>query len=371
MKSFFECEISRDCNKVAGVLGHLPHFHDDLSWVGYGRTDQLTCTLVIPKLARSLAMNIKCPACSHVLSIPDTAAGEVVSCPCGSQLRAPGKPVAAAPGAHPAMPEPGQRTARAAAAGRPAGGFDTNPFGPLTDPDLQPAQSAGGGKLLQPYAPPSSAGGFVADGSAGLRMVGAGLLVQGWAIAGILMVVAMMVVFAMTAIGAGVLVGGLLLLVVIIPAAIAMFVGEFMCLAAPVESGAKGLIVATVFCSILWIGSGIADGVLGEHIAIAIIGGLTGLGRIVLFLLFLRAIALHAGFHHHATRALTILIGMPTCLVLLIGAGFVLPLAAGAGAGAGVAGILGLLVLGCGLAALCFGVMYVFLLFRLGSGFRR
>lgn len=37
-------------------------------------------------------MKIKCPACSTTLEIPAAAAGKVVKCPCGQQLKAPAAP---------------------------------------------------------------------------------------------------------------------------------------------------------------------------------------------------------------------------------------------------------------------------------------
>jgi uncharacterized RDD family membrane protein YckC len=97
-------------------------------------------------------MKIKCPACSKVLTIPDTAAGKVVKCPCGKQLRAPG----------------GSATA---AAKRPAAAqFDAGFFDELTDTDLQPVKAVAkpgraevrdhstGAKLLNQYSPGASGG---------------------------------------------------------------------------------------------------------------------------------------------------------------------------------------------------------------------
>lgn len=114
-------------------------------------------------------MKIKCPACSKVLSIPDTAAGKVVKCPCGKQLRAP------AGNASPATAKaPGPATGSAAtrpAGNRPAASqFDPGFFDELTDTDLEPVKAVSkpgraevrdhstGAKLLNQYSPGASGG---------------------------------------------------------------------------------------------------------------------------------------------------------------------------------------------------------------------
>ncbi|MCG8652104.1 MAG: zinc-ribbon domain-containing protein, partial [Pirellulales bacterium] len=114
-------------------------------------------------------MKIKCPACAKVLNIPDSAAGKVVKCPCGKQLRA---PAAAAPtqAAGSSRPQPAAQrpSAQRPVAQRPAApspGVDPGIFDELTDNDLQPvtavaqpgraeptAPSSTGGRLLQQYA---------------------------------------------------------------------------------------------------------------------------------------------------------------------------------------------------------------------------
>lgn len=101
-------------------------------------------------------MKIKCPSCSKVLGIPESAAGKVVKCPCGKQLKAPGgagkapsaqltpqnrpaaKPAAKRPAPQrPAAKRPtpqrpvAQRSAPAAPLGADAGIFDE-----LTEGDL-------------------------------------------------------------------------------------------------------------------------------------------------------------------------------------------------------------------------------------------
>lgn len=101
-------------------------------------------------------MKIKCPGCGRILQIPESAAGKVVRCQCGKQMRAPGG--AAAPAA---AVSTGGRASAPAAGG--FGDFDAGLFDELTETDLQssasrqaPAASGGGGTsdALRRYAPP-------------------------------------------------------------------------------------------------------------------------------------------------------------------------------------------------------------------------
>ena len=93
-------------------------------------------------------MKIKCPSCQAVLSIPPAAAGKLVKCPCGTQLRAPG--AAPAGGAAAGGAAAGGAAAGGAAAGgatqsRPAAptSVDAGLFDELTEGDLQPIGQAG------------------------------------------------------------------------------------------------------------------------------------------------------------------------------------------------------------------------------------
>ncbi|EMI16979.1 membrane protein containing RDD domain protein [Rhodopirellula maiorica SM1] len=109
-------------------------------------------------------MKIKCPACSAVLNIPESAAGKVVKCPCGKQLRAPGgaaKPAAAAaaatPNRAPVAQQPAAQRRAPQPAGPSAGDFDPAMFDDLTDDDLKqpvlPVQRPGGGSAPSPVNP--------------------------------------------------------------------------------------------------------------------------------------------------------------------------------------------------------------------------
>ncbi len=107
-------------------------------------------------------MKIKCPSCQAVLNIPPAAAGKLVKCPCGTQLRAPGAPAGAGgPTSAAAKSQPGVAAAAPMA-------VDTGLFDELTEGGLQPIgqagmPAAGGGasgntsKLLQEHA--ATAGG--------------------------------------------------------------------------------------------------------------------------------------------------------------------------------------------------------------------
>ncbi|MFK8115297.1 MAG: RDD family protein [Rubripirellula sp.] len=114
-------------------------------------------------------MKIKCPACSKVLTVPDAAAGKVIKCPCGKQLRAPGGAAPAGAAANPAARRPAaQPTAARPATRRPAatggmGDFDAGMLDELTDNDLGPVKAvnqpgrpkpapSGGSALLNQHA---------------------------------------------------------------------------------------------------------------------------------------------------------------------------------------------------------------------------
>jgi len=124
-------------------------------------------------------MKIKCPSCQAVLNIPPEAAGKVVKCPCGTQLRAPGTPATGASSGTAAGAAAPQRAApqRAAPQASASSVADAGLFDELTEGDLQPiahpgmrsaaARPSGNtNKLLQEHA--ATAGG----GSGGNFRVG-------------------------------------------------------------------------------------------------------------------------------------------------------------------------------------------------------
>ncbi len=119
-------------------------------------------------------MKIKCPGCSSVLNVPESAAGKVVKCPCGKQLRAPGGSARAgaaqAPQQRPTTPQPQQarpqqrpaqptqRPPQPQASGGGGGlGLDPDIFDELTDGDMQPVQAVvRPGQQTNPYATTAS-----------------------------------------------------------------------------------------------------------------------------------------------------------------------------------------------------------------------
>lgn len=107
-------------------------------------------------------MKIKCPGCASLLQIPDSAAGKVVKCKCGKQLRAP-SPKAAAPAAQPSAQTPAQPAPPSAAAPAPYDPFaSTTPaktgtiFDELTDTDLTPVKAVQIPGAKAKVAPPSA-----------------------------------------------------------------------------------------------------------------------------------------------------------------------------------------------------------------------
>lgn len=112
-------------------------------------------------------MQLKCPGCSRTLKVPDTAAGKVVKCPCGKQLRAPGgKSQAGEPsqGAGQPKAQPSNRPApQQGASDGGFGGVDAMMFDELTDSDMQPVSVPTFAKMAptaasNPYASPAATG---------------------------------------------------------------------------------------------------------------------------------------------------------------------------------------------------------------------
>lgn len=118
-------------------------------------------------------MQLKCPGCSRTLKIPDSAAGKVVKCPCGKQLRAPGgQPRAGTPSQATGQPKPRpttqkprpttQKPSRPSPQPSAFGGVDEMMFDELTDSDMQPvsvpqfAQAKPAQAASNPYASPAA-----------------------------------------------------------------------------------------------------------------------------------------------------------------------------------------------------------------------
>jgi hypothetical protein len=101
----------------------------------------------------------------------------------------------------------------------------------------------------------------------------------------------------------------------------------------------------------------------------ALIGLLTGLGHLICFELFLKKSSEYMRRDDLARQAMTILIGIPSCTVLIFVCSFSAPLLA-----LYVARMMGLVmlapILAAGIAIIVFAVMHVALLFRVGWALR-
>ncbi len=137
--------------------------------------------------------------------------------------------------------------------------------------------------------------------------------------------------------------------------ALALIVGQFMCCAAPPESGAKGLAIGAV---VLWIGAFIAScagGVAAQPIG-AGIANLLQLGSTVAFVLFLRQV----GVYLEAPRVSGAATGLLVLYVVLFAAGF-FALAAARDLGETIPPLLLVLFLGLGVAALIAMIWWIVL----------
>lgn len=344
-------------------------------------------------------MIVTCGDCSRKLKIPDSAAGKKIKCPgCQSVIRVPGdgstpappakpssaprkKPASSAPSKpsarkKPATSESADRARSAAKKKRPArrrrpepnpfddeliedyDNFADEDFG--DNPFASPSVSSGGGRRKKKRG----------RNAEGLSTVGMGLLVQAFGMTAILVMLAVFVVCTLSNIAGLIVLAGFAVLAVAVLGGLAMLIGELLCLAAPADSGAKGLIIGAVACHIVSVLVQIANSpqVGGGNVAMAAIGGLAGLAFFVLWLLFLRNIANYAGHSDLAGRVTILLIGIPVCWVIVVGS-MVLAFANG---GFGAFGaIFGLLMFAVGIAMLVFFVMYLSLLFKLGSQLRK
>lgn len=132
-------------------------------------------------------------------------------------------------------------------------------------------------------------------------------------------------VAALTGAPPGLLAMGLFLgIAALFGGAILQLVGQCLCLAAPPSQGARGFIIAAIACIVGSLLLGVIDGVQrgaagpmqqqGATTALSALGFLLGLAGNVLFLLFLRAVALSFRFRELASdviRYLVLLCGFP------------------------------------------------------------
>lgn len=245
-----------------------------------------------------------------------------------------------------------------------------------------------------PFSPPRASGRNSArtpNDTASTSVAGMGLLIQGWATVTIFLTIVGMLAAGYLFSGQGMASGILILLrvsgIVIFVAAITILVGECICLAIPQQSGAKGFIIGAVAFLALQVilslvqtfsaaNAGmpfqpipIRQGLQGAQLAFGILGLVCGLGHIICFELFLRASSQYVRRNDLAKTAMSILVGIPSCFVVIIGCSVITPWLA-----RNVAPVIGLIMLIPMLAAsigmIVFAVMHVALLFRVGAALR-
>jgi hypothetical protein len=138
---------------------------------------------------------------------------------------------------------------------------------------------------------------------------------------------------------------------------IMIVVGTLMCLATPAETGAKGLVTASVILSVIsFCASVIAE--FAENDLVQIIGTLAGIGSQITFLLFLKQLSEFIGAISLAERAKTLLILMAVVFglqVIALVAVVVVPV----------------LIAVIGLAMLVIGLISFFMYLRLLDGLRK
>jgi hypothetical protein len=164
-------------------------------------------------------------------------------------------------------------------------------------------------------------------------------------------------------------------------AAIVVLVGECICIAIPQRSGAKGLIIAAICCLAAQVVVGVIQtltdqgasnpfrpspfqqGPSAGQLLLALIGFVTGLGHLICFELFLKKSSEYMRRDDLARQAMTILIGIPSCTVLIFVCSFL-----------ALAPAMGLVmlapILAAAIAIIVFAVMHVSLLFRVGWALR-
>jgi phage FluMu protein Com len=253
-----------------------------------------------------------------------------------------------------------------------------------------------------PFAPPRSSTGVSSARSGGQdeissrRLAGLGLLIQGWATVSIFLSIVFIVVASFIAAamerGGGAGSQGLLILIGfaaigMFVAAIVVLVGECICIAIPPRSGAKGLIIAAICCLAAQVVVGVIQtltdqgtsnpfrpspfqqGPSAGQLLVALIGFVAGLGHLICFELFLKKASEYMRRDDLARQAMTILIGIPSCTVLIFVCSFLAPVLART-----LAPVMGLVmlapILAAGIAMIVFAVMHVSLLFRVGWALR-
>ena len=255
-----------------------------------------------------------------------------------------------------------------------------------------------------PFAPPkmrsnSSRGGSTSANEAASRnLAGLGLLIQGWATVSIFLIILFVIgVSFVMRLSSGSTIGPPPIFLAILGlsgigmmiAGITVLIGECICLAIPERSGAKAFIIAAISLLSFQVILGITQAVTGANtgaagfqptpfqtsqsgtqFVFAMLGLLAGIGHIVCFELFLRKASQYARRDDLAKQAMTVLIGIPSCMGTVFVCSLLGPLL-----GRFVAPILALIllipILAATIAVIVFSVMHVALLFKVGRALRR
>ena len=137
----------------------------------------------------------------------------------------------------------------------------------------------------------------------------------------------------------------------IVCGAFMMVIGMAMCIAVPRETNGRGLIIGSLVCQIVNVSASGFEGLIPDlPVYFSLVANLLGLVGNVLFLMFLRCVALYIGRQDLAKRSIVIIV----MIVALI------PIAIGAGVAAATMGEVGWIVLGAtGIFALVTFVMFV------------
>lgn len=362
-------------------------------------------------------MIVSCEFCAKKYKLPESAAGKKIKCPgCGEAISVPQSGLSgsqkpgrkstglsggtgskqprrsssskasegqSAAGKRAAASRRGSGTARRKNASKQRGRArqdddliaDYDDF--AADDDFADDDFGGGDFGDDPYAAPSGRGRGSSRkkgrrGKSGLKTVGLGLLIQAFGMSAVIGMTLIGVVLGFTGNVAIVTVALYGLLGVAVLGAVAMLVGELLCLSAPADSGGKGLIIGAVVCHL--IGWGIAAMNLisppaNPNMVLAAVSAISSLAYFVLWLLFLRKIADYAGQKELRGRVTTVLIGIPVCwLVMILSIVLGITLVAAPGI---FRILLSLVILADGVAAIVIFAIYLVLLFRLGSALRK
>ncbi len=231
---------------------------------------------------------------------------------------------------------------------------------------------------MNPYASPQVA--YEAPGvewarrdSAGLRQTGRGLSVYYYGIVFVLLgaILYFGAQFFARGMGDAAIILGVAILCLIVVGGLMLLVGPFFCLAVPAESGAKGMVTASVICTLLSIALALGGEFEVLDLRLAKMGNLIGLIGSICFMIFMKNLARFIGREDLARRAVRVLVAGSVVFVLWIGTAVTVALQAASNQFArGGAVSAGLIMLVVGLAGIIVFVMYANLVDALRKGIK-